>query len=153
MPRSNDTEYTTEQLLTQDGLRALAKSWTPNQVRLANILCRLPHDGGTMHRWGYVFAIDNLRTNPKGVAALLDVADEWDDRPTYEEMLSKAEQLLELRSEVWDVVLAYRKQRYAQKKKDKEQQAQPLRRGPKAGAKPSTQDNLPTPKYGFTRRK
>jgi hypothetical protein len=91
-------------LLTDVGLKDLTWRWTKRQVLLARKLSRLPHDGTTMGHWGIVFGIDNLRKDPAGVAMLLDVVDELDKRPTYEELLEMVERLWVMRKEVNDAV-------------------------------------------------
>ena len=91
-------------LLTDVGLKALTWSWTTRQVTLVNKLSRLPHDGSTLGHWGAVFAVDNLRHDTAGVAMLLDVVDELDRCPTFEELLEMVQRLRAMKQEVGDAV-------------------------------------------------
>ena len=91
-------------LLTDVGLKVLTQSWTHRQATLARKLSRLPHNGTTLGHWGIIFAIDNLRHDRAAVAALLEVVDELERRPTFEELLAMVQRLRAMKQEVGDAV-------------------------------------------------
>jgi hypothetical protein len=70
----------------------------------ASRLAEHPHQGRHWSAWGFLFAIDCLQNYPRVVLALLDIADEFTVRPTYDEVLAVSRRLLSIEREIAQVV-------------------------------------------------
>jgi hypothetical protein len=91
-------------LLRPRAMEAIAAQWTDQMCELATKLAKLPSQMGwdedPLLPYGFFFAIDTMLDKPASIRALLRIADDLEERPTYLQMFEMARTARAMRKEV-----------------------------------------------------